>query len=128
MLALSAVVAPEVCPALRAGAPLDPKALVLSLKKRLHHPNDKELVGDIVSKEALWSCTTCGACMQACPARMDLPSTIVDMRRHLALEMGEFPAGLAKATTKYSKCRNPWGMDPASAFGLGKRVGCSNCN
>lgn len=110
----------EVCPALRSGAPLDPKALVMALKKRLHHPNDKTLIGEIVSKEALWSCTTCGACMQACPARLDLPSTIVDMRRHMALELGEFPAGLTKALQNTQSVGNPWGMDPASRLDWAK--------
>ena len=110
----------EVCPALKAGAPLDPKALVMSLKKRLHRPNDKELVGGIVSKEALWSCTTCGACVQACPARLDLPSTIIDMRRHMALELGEFPAGLTKALQNTQNVGNPWGMDPASRLDWAK--------
>lgn len=110
----------EVCPALRASAPLDPKALVLSLKKRLHHPDDRQLVGEIVSKEALWSCTTCGACVQACPARLDLPRAIIDMRRHLALEEGDFPPGLTKALQNTQSVGNPWGMDPASRLDWAK--------
>ena len=85
----------EVCPAVKVGAPLDPRAMVKQLKDRLHNPNDKQLVGEIIDKDALWSCTTCGACAQACPVRIDLPTAIVDMRRHLALEEGDFPAGMA---------------------------------
>ncbi len=111
----------EVCPARRAGSPLDPKALVMQLKARLHNPgDDRELVGGIIDKDALWSCTTCGACVQACPARLDLPRTIVDMRRHLALEEGDFPPGLAKALQNTQTVGNPWGMDPANRLDWGK--------
>lgn len=111
----------EVCPALKSGAVLDPKKVVLKLKNQLHHPDEeKALVGDIITKDELWSCTTCGACLQECPARLDLPSAIVDMRRHLALEQGDFPAGLQVALENTQSVGNPWGMDPADRLAWGK--------
>ena len=111
----------DVCPALKSGAPLDPKRMVLKFKQELHHPQkDKTLVGDILSKDELWACTTCGACVQACPARLDLPSTIIDLRRHLALEQGDFPAGLQVALENTQSVGNPWGMDPADRLAWGK--------
>ncbi len=110
----------EVCPAVKVGAPLDPRAMVKQLKDRLHNPSDKALVGEIVDKDALWSCTTCGACTQACPVRIDLPTAIVDMRRHLALEEGDFPAGMANALQNTQTVGNPWGMDPADRLDWAK--------
>ena len=103
------------CPAVKAGTPLDPKKLVLSLQARMHGENaDKNLIDDIVGREALWSCTTCGACAKVCPAQIPIPDMIVSMRRHLALEQGEFPEGLAGALENTMNVGNPWGMDPGS--------------
>ena len=111
----------DVCPALRSGSVLDPKKMVLKLKNQLRHPEDgKALVGEVITKDEIWSCTTCGACAQACPARIDLPSAIIDMRRHLALEQGDFPAGMQLALENTQSVGNPWGMDPADRLAWGK--------
>lgn len=105
----------SVCPAVASGAPLDPKGLILSLKARMNGIDaDKPLIDGIVSKDALWSCTTCGACTKVCPAQIPTPDIIVQMRRHLALEEGDFPEGLAQALENTSSVGNPWGMDPGS--------------
>ncbi len=111
----------SVCPAVKAGTPLDPKLLVGALKRRLHGENqDKDLLGGIIDKQALWSCTTCGACANVCPADIPLPDLIVMMRRHLALEQGEFPEGLAGALENTATVGNPWGMDPGSRLAWAK--------
>ena len=111
----------SVCPAVKAGTPLDPKLLVGALKRRLHGENaDKDLIGGIVDKQALWSCTTCGACANVCPAHVPLPDLIVMMRRHLALEQGDFPEGLATALENTQTVGNPWGMDPGSRLAWAK--------
>lgn len=49
-----------------------------------------------------------------CPAQIPIPDLIVSMRRHLALEQGEFPEGLASALENTMSVGNPWGMDPGS--------------
>ena len=67
---------------------------------------------ETVSRDALWSCTTCGACSRACPAGISLPEIIVNMRRHLALEAGDFPEGVANALENTASVGNPWGLDP----------------
>ncbi len=104
-----------VCPAFRAGSTLDPKSLVLALQTRLHgERRDEPLIGGLVQKNALWDCTTCNACAEVCPARIPIPDLIVSMRRHLALEKGEFPSGLTNALENAGTVGNPWGMDPAS--------------
>ena len=108
----------DVCPAVRAGTPLDPRAMIVSLRDRMHMEEKVEdadklpTLQDIVSRDALWSCTTCGACARACPAGINLPELIVGMRRHQALELGEFPEGAATALENTASVGNPWGLDP----------------
>lgn len=110
-----------VCPAVKSGATLDPKALILSLKARTFARNDEQpLIDGTVSKEALWDCTTCGACAAVCPAEIPIPDLIVSMRRHMALEQGEFPEGLAGALENAGSVGNPWGMDPGSRLAWAK--------
>lgn len=109
------------CPAVKAGTPLDPKNLILSLRNRMQGKDkDKELIGGIVSADALWSCTTCMACTNVCPARIPIHEFIVSMRRHLALEQGQFPEGLAGALENTATVGNPWGMDPGSRMNWAK--------
>lgn len=110
-----------VCPAVKADTPLDPKSLIMTLRDRMRDAaNDKELIGGLVSRDALWSCTTCGACARACPTDIPIPDLIVLMRRHLALETGEFPEGLAGALENTASVGNPWGMDPGSRLAWAK--------
>ncbi len=109
------------CPAVKAGTPLDPKNFVLALQARMRGVNgEKPLIGGVIPKEALWACTTCGACANACPAEIPIPDMIVNMRRHLALEEGEFPEGLATALENTASVGNPWGMDPGSRLAWAK--------
>lgn len=78
----------EVCPARAAGYPLSPRDLILDL--RLHNDQaqgremeSKPLIGGVISPETLWSCRTCGACVEICPVGIEHPVKIVQMRRQL---------------------------------------------
>lgn len=117
----------DVCPAVRAGTPLNPKNIVLKLRERAEmkekgQADDKNLVGDVVTREELFSCTTCGACQNACPADIPTPLWIVEMRRHLALECGEFAGGAAEALENTATVGNPWGLDPSDRTAWTKDV------
>lgn len=74
--------------------------------------NADDLAGGVVTKDELFSCTTCGACAAVCPADIQTPDFIVGLRRHLALEQGEFPEGAAEALENTASVGNPWGLDP----------------
>ncbi|MDO5532699.1 (Fe-S)-binding protein, partial [Sutterella sp.] len=104
----------DVCPAVRAGTPLKPRSIVTKLRDRVKEgeADGRALVGEIITHEELFSCTTCGACARACPAEIQTPDLIVEMRRHLALEQGEFPEGAAAALENTASVGNPWGLDP----------------
>lgn len=92
----------DACPAFNTGKPLSPKSLILDLRRSLHAggngaPVEEPLIGKVIAEETLWSCTTCMACMQACPVFIEHVPTIVDMRRHLVMEEGKFPETMQRA-------------------------------
>ncbi|MDT0164609.1 (Fe-S)-binding protein [Actinotalea sp. AC32] len=68
------------------------------------------LVGDVVDPQALWDCTTCGACVQQCPVDIEHVDHIVDMRRNQVLMESAFPDELGPMFTKLEKQANPWGL------------------
>ena len=85
----------EVCPAYAAGLELNPKQMILNMRDALHRDGTSilrgvepttQLVGETVTTNVLWSCTTCGACVKECPAFIDHISDVVSMRRHLVNE------------------------------------------
>lgn len=102
------------CPAYAAGQPLSPKALVLDLRDHLRGlparppvtmsgDDPRPLVDGVppliaaAGPEAVWSCVTCGACVEACPVGITHVPTIVDMRRHLVMELATAPERLQGA-------------------------------
>ncbi|WP_225752664.1 (Fe-S)-binding protein [Actinotalea sp. Marseille-Q4924] len=68
------------------------------------------LVGDVVDPQALWDCTTCGACVQQCPVDIEHVDHIVDMRRNQVLMESAFPDELGPMFAKLEKQANPWGL------------------
>ena len=104
----------DVCCAQISGGVLSPKKLIGKLRRCMHGEDTRPLHGEVVTPEELWACTTCMACVQECPARIDIVDTIVDLRRHLAMEQGAFPPGCrARRCTHVQGLGNPWGIDPA---------------
>ena len=112
------------CPANQTGKPLDPRKIIHDLKASLHQKDQieqktlegdpKELIRGFISTDELWSCTTCGACMEACPLYIEHIPSIVDMRRYLTLTEGEFPAELANTYKNLENNFTPWAFSHAS--------------
>ena len=85
----------------------------VALQDASKHPKTedrKTLIGDIVSKEELWACTTCGACMEACPLHIEHIPAIVDMRRYMTMTEGEVPEELQTTLNNLENQSNPWGF------------------
>jgi Fe-S oxidoreductase len=115
----------DVCPAYTSGLPLSPKLLMMGLRdnlmvrgKALDAVEDDEatkailakpLVGDVITDEVLWSCTTCYACDQECPLFIEHVTPIVDMRRHLIIE-GRMDGMLQDALDKLGRYGNSFGQ------------------
>ncbi len=110
----------EQCPANQTGKPLDPRKIMHDLKYALiNHVDEpeaerKSLIGDFVTTDELWSCTTCGACMEACPLYIEHVPAIVDMRRYLTLTEGSFPEELATTFKNLENNGTPWAFSPST--------------
>ncbi len=107
----------EQCPANITGKPLDPRKIMHDMKgamlDKAHHPETtKSLIGDFIKVDELWSCTTCGACMEACPLEIEHIPAIVDMRRYLAMTAGEFPPELQNTFKNLENNFTPWAFSP----------------
>jgi Fe-S oxidoreductase/nitrate reductase gamma subunit len=108
----------DACPAFAAGKPLSPKEVILSMRDALHqggpaliNGNGKSpptLVGEAITNEVLWSCTTCAACIRECPVLVEHIDTIVDLRRYLVIE-GEVDAELQDALANLARYGNSFG-------------------
>ncbi len=70
----------------------------------------QELVPAVFSDEFIWDCTTCGACVEACPVMIDHVDSIVDMRRALVLNKGSNPEEATNAFRNWETSSNPWGL------------------
>jgi Fe-S oxidoreductase/nitrate reductase gamma subunit len=107
------------CPAAQTGKQLSPKQLTIDLRDHLYdnapslvrEPGaGEDLVGPVIDAEVLWACTTCGACEQECPVLISYVDKIVDLRRHLVQERGEFPGPLQEAFGSLEVTGSPYGV------------------
>jgi Fe-S oxidoreductase/nitrate reductase gamma subunit len=123
----------DYCPATNTGKKLSPKHLTMDLRdhmyrhegqlvgsaakasgenegngRRLKEDERFQLVGQTTHPEVIWACTTCGACEQECPVFISYIDKIVDMRRHLVMEQGEFPEQLQNAFRGLETVGNPY--------------------
>ncbi len=101
-----------VCPAAAAGSLLAPRQVILDLRDRLYdHPGEQrepDGAEPLMSDAVLWACTTCMACVEACPVDIEHVPTIVDMRRSLVDE-GRMDPLLQQTLEKYAKQGNSYG-------------------
>lgn len=116
----------DACPTFLTGKPLSLKWVNDSIK---HHLLDRRetlskdeleegelppIVGDIISEDTLWACTTCGYCEVACPIELEHLGKFYRMRQNKVLMDGEFPAELQGAFDNYERQSNPWGLSSAT--------------
>ncbi|MDQ7849300.1 MAG: (Fe-S)-binding protein [Armatimonadota bacterium] len=89
-----------VCPASTTGKPLSPMHVILDLRDEMTRSGavaPRLLAGAVVRPEALWACTTCLACMQACPVFIEHVPKIMELRRHLVMEQASLPETMGDA-------------------------------
>ncbi len=116
----------DACPAANTDKPLSPMDLIQNLKHYMEvaapvatSDNGDELpegvpamVGETIADDVLWSCTTCRACMEACPVYVEHIPKIIEMRRHLVLEESRFPTEVITTFKNLETNGNPWGISP----------------
>jgi heterodisulfide reductase subunit C len=114
------------CPANQTGKLLSPRAIMMKTRDRMEEvgknidankgefkDDGKSLLHDYISPEELWACTTCNACVEACPVNIDPLSIIVDLRRQLVMEESAPPASLSAMFTNVENNGAPWQFSPA---------------
>ena len=111
----------EVCPVAFSGMPFSPRTFIQSMRQAmlttLVNPNgngqqDEELLGSLIPEETPWYCTTCGACLDRCPAFVNPIDEIVDLRRYQVLTTGKMPKSVGDVLRNMERQGNPWGMPP----------------
>ena len=98
------------CPAHMSGTPLSPKQIIVKLKRHMHGELPGPIHGALIKADELWACTTCMACVQECPAFIDIVDTIIDLRRYLALSEGALPSTAPQSLQNIQRAGNPWGL------------------
>lgn len=108
------------CPANITGKLLSPRKIMMDTRDRLTEVGDnlrkhgkdyddgKSLLGDYITEEELWACTSCNACVQECPVNIDPLSIIVDLRRYLVMEESKVPTELTGMLTNIENNGAPW--------------------
>ena len=100
------------CPAHQVGKSLSPRDLILDLRRLSHQSTDRSApiieATPALAPEALWACTTCAACMEACPVMIEPLPKIVDLRRYLVMEQAEFPATMQDAIASLEARGHPF--------------------
>ena len=116
------------CPANLTGKKLSPRKIIMDTRDRLEevgrnkriHGNDysdnKSLLGDYISEEEVWACTSCNACVQECPVNIDPLSVIIDLRRYLVMEEAKMPSELTSMLTNIENNGAPWQFSQADRY------------
>jgi Fe-S oxidoreductase len=111
----------SVCPAWTTGKPLSPKLLIMGLRDNMFASADRLLSGErdgavatlvptTIDPDVLWSCTTCGACVQECPVDIEHIDAIIDMRRFEVLMESRFPTEAGLLLRNLENQGDPWGL------------------
>ncbi len=126
-----------VCPAAAVNEPLSPKGIVTSLRDHMtavaptlitlakqtngdggDNGNGNSLVlppllGEVINPDAVWACTTCGACVYECPVLVEHVPMIMEMRRYMTLMEGNVPDTVGNTLMMLERNGNPWGLSPS---------------
>ncbi len=109
------------CPANLTGKKLSPRKIMMDTRDRLEEvgknidtnggefkDDGKQLLGDYITNEELWACTTCNACVEECPVSINPLSIILEMRRYLVMEQSAAPVELNNMMTNIENNGAPW--------------------
>ena len=110
----------EVCPAYNTGKKLSPAAIEINKRYYLKHHGAEFAEGEdspplldfLIPTEAVWACTSCGACVDICPVGNEPMRDILDIRRGLVLMDNAFPKEFEPAFRGMERNMNPWGVPP----------------
>ncbi|PTQ92949.1 4Fe-4S dicluster protein [Mucilaginibacter yixingensis] len=110
----------SVCPANQTGKLLSPRKIMMDTRDRItevglnidkrgkDHTDDKTLLDNYITREELWACTTCNACVDACPVNINPLEIITEMRRYVVMEESQAPASLNNMFGNVENNGAPW--------------------
>jgi len=116
------------CPANLTGKILSPRKVMMDTRQRSSelgeavsrngkgYHDGKHLLDDYISREEIWACTSCNACVQACPVNIDPLSIILELRRYVVMEESAAPAALNAVMGNIENNGAPWKFSPADRF------------
>ncbi len=108
------------CPANQTGKILSPRSIMMKTRDRLEEvgknidknkafkDDGKKLLNDYITKEELWACTTCNACVESCPIGIDPLSIIIDLRRYMVMEESSAPKEINNMMNNLENNGAPW--------------------
>ena len=108
------------CPANFTGKKLSPRKIMMDVRDRLEevgngidekgidYNDGKSLLNDYIKPEELWACTSCNACVEACPINLDPLSVILDLRRYAVMEESSAPSELNTVFSNIENNGAPW--------------------
>ena len=104
----------EVCPAYNTGKLLSPAALEINKRYHFNHGGGMDVpMLNLIPEEAVWACTSCGACVDICPVGNEPMRDILDVRRNLSMMESKFPKQLETAFKGMERNANPWNVSQA---------------
>ena len=121
------------CPANQTGKALSPRKIMMDTRDRAEalgkekdskgaDAHDGKSLHDLISKEELWACTTCNACVEACPVNINPVEIIYGMRQYLVMEKADAPNELNMMNTNIENNQAPWQFSPADRANWTKEI------
>jgi len=110
------------CPANLTGKLLSPRKIMMDTRDRLEEvgkngfDDGKSLIDTYISREEIWACTSCNACVQACPINIDPLAIITELRRYAVMEESQSPASINAMFGNIENNGAPWKYSPADRF------------
>jgi Fe-S oxidoreductase len=118
----------EQCPANMTGKLLSPRKIMMDTRDRIEevgqnirvhgkdHQDGKSLLGDYITEEEILACTTCNACVEACPVNINPVDIIMQLRRYKVMEESKAPAAWNSVFSNIENNAAPWKFSPSDRF------------